>query len=62
MIGDSTGPMRRPLMDKHHLALPDQPPGVGPYGAQLRPCMACAAHVFGPAGEEVVRVKIADGR
>jgi hydrogenase large subunit len=45
-------------MDRHRLAVPAQPLEILRTIHSFDPCMACAAHVFGPAGEEVVRVTI----
>jgi hydrogenase large subunit len=52
------GPYEAALLDGHRLAVPDEPLEVLRTIHSFDPCMACAAHVFGPAGEEVVRVKI----
>jgi hydrogenase large subunit len=52
------GPYEAALLYGHHLAVPDEPLEVLRTIHSFDPCMACAAHVFGPAGEEVVRVKI----
>jgi hydrogenase large subunit len=52
------GPYEAALMDRHHLAIPDQPLELIRTVHSFDPCMACAAHVFGPAGEELIRVKI----
>jgi hydrogenase large subunit len=52
------GPYEAALMLGHHLAIPDQPLEVLRTIHSFDPCMACAAHVFGPAGEQIVKVKI----
>jgi hydrogenase large subunit len=52
------GPYEAALMVGHHLAIPDQPLEVLRTIHSFDPCMACAAHVFGPGGEQVVQVKI----
>jgi len=52
------GPYEAALMDRHRLAVPAQPLEILRTIHSFDPCMACAAHVFGPAGEEVVRVTI----
>jgi hydrogenase large subunit len=52
------GPYEAALMDRHRLAIPDQPLELLRTIHSFDPCMACAAHVFGPEGEQVVRVKI----
>jgi len=52
------GPYEAALLQNHRLAIPDQPLEVLRTIHSFDPCMACAAHVLGPAGEEVVRVKI----
>jgi hydrogenase large subunit len=52
------GPYEAALMDRHHLAIPDQPLELVRTVHSFDPCMACAAHVFGPEGEPVVQVKI----
>jgi hydrogenase large subunit len=52
------GPYEAALMDRHHLAIPDQPLELVRTIHSFDPCMACAAHVFGAAGEEVVQVTI----
>jgi len=52
------GPYEAALMIGHHLAIPAQPLEVLRTIHSFDPCMACAAHVFGPAREEVVKVKI----
>jgi len=52
------GPYEAALLDRHQLAIPDQPLEVLRTIHSFDPCMACAAHVFGPEREEVVRVKI----
>jgi len=52
------GPYEAALMRGHHLAIPDQPLEVLRTIHSFDPCMACAAHVFGPAREDIVSVKI----
>jgi len=52
------GPYEAALMTGHHLAIPDQPLEVLRTIHSFDPCMACAAHVFGPARENIVTVKI----
>ncbi len=52
------GPYEAALMDRHCLAVPDQPLEILRTIHSFDPCMACAAHVFGPDGEDVVRVKV----
>jgi len=52
------GPYEAALMTGHHLARPDQPLEVLRTIHSFDPCMACAAHVFGPAREDIVTVKI----
>jgi hydrogenase large subunit len=52
------GPYEAALMDGHHLAIPDQPLELVRTIHSFDPCMACAAHVFGAAGEKIVQVKI----
>jgi len=52
------GPYEAALMTGHHLAIPAQPLEVLRTIHSFDPCMACAAHVFGPAREEVVKVRI----
>jgi len=52
------GPYEAALLDAHRLAIPNQPLEVLRTIHSFDPCMACAAHVFGPAGEHVVHVKI----
>jgi len=52
------GPYEAALMMGHHLAIPAQPLEVLRTIHSFDPCMACAAHVFGPAREEVVKVRI----
>ena len=52
------GPYEAALMRGHHLAIPDQPLEVLRTIHSFDPCMACAAHVFGPSREELVRVTI----
>jgi hydrogenase large subunit len=52
------GPYEAALMDRHRLAVPDQPLEILRTIHSFDPCMACAAHVFGPAGKEVVRVTV----
>jgi hydrogenase large subunit len=52
------GPYEAALLDRHHLAIPDQPLEVLRTIHSFDPCMACAAHVLGPTRQEVVRVAI----
>ena len=52
------GPYEAALLDKHRLARPNQPLEVLRTIHSFDPCMACAAHVFGPSREELVRVTI----
>ena len=52
------GPYEAALMDGHRLAIADQPLELVRTIHSFDPCMACAAHVFGESGEEVVQVKI----
>jgi hydrogenase large subunit len=52
------GPYEAALMTGHHLAIPDQPLEVLRTIHSFDPCMACAAHVFGPDKEDIVKVKI----
>jgi hydrogenase large subunit len=53
------GPYEAALMDgRHKLALADQPLEVLRTIHSFDPCMACAAHVFDPAGVEVGQVTI----
>jgi hydrogenase large subunit len=52
------GPYEAALLDHHHLARVDQPLELLRTIHSFDPCMACAAHVFGPAGDEVVKVTI----
>jgi hydrogenase large subunit len=52
------GPYEAALMTGHHLAIPDQPLEVLRTIHSFDPCMACAAHVFGPKREDIVKVKI----
>jgi hydrogenase large subunit len=52
------GPYEAALMTGHRLAIPDQPLEVLRTIHSFDPCMACAAHVFGPEGGEIVKVKI----
>jgi hydrogenase large subunit len=52
------GPYEAALLDAHRLAIPNQPLEVLRTIHSFDPCMACAAHVFGSAREEIVRVTI----
>jgi hydrogenase large subunit len=52
------GPYEAALLGGHRLAIADQPLEVLRTIHSFDPCMACAAHVFGPAGAPVVQVKI----
>jgi hydrogenase large subunit len=52
------GPYEAALLDKHRLLIPGQPLEVLRTIHSFDPCMACAAHVFGPAHQEVVRARI----
>jgi hydrogenase large subunit len=52
------GPYEAALLDGHHLVIPDQPLEVLRTIHSFDPCMACAAHVFGPDRQPVVHVKI----
>lgn len=52
------GPYEAALMDRHALALPDEPLEVLRTVHSFDPCMGCAAHVLGPDGGEIVRVKV----
>jgi hydrogenase large subunit len=52
------GPYEAALLNGHRLVIPDQPLEVVRTIHSFDPCMACAAHVFGPAREPVVQVKI----
>jgi hydrogenase large subunit len=52
------GPYEAALMTGHHLAIPDQPLEVLRTIHSFDPCMACAAHVFGPEREDIVKVTI----
>jgi hydrogenase large subunit len=52
------GPYEASLMTGHRLAIPEQPLEVLRTIHSFDPCMACAAHVFGPAREDIVTVKI----
>jgi hydrogenase large subunit len=52
------GPYEAALLDGLTLAIPDQPLEVLRTIHSFDPCMACAAHVFGPAREPVVKVTI----
>ncbi|MBT9386262.1 nickel-dependent hydrogenase large subunit [Pseudooceanicola sp. CBS1P-1] len=53
------GPYEAALLDDHTLAIPDQPLELLRTIHSFDPCMACAAHVLGGGGEEIVSVKIA---
>jgi hydrogenase large subunit len=52
------GPYEAALMTGHQLAIPDQPLEVLRTIHSFDPCMSCAAHVFGPGREDIVKVKI----
>jgi hydrogenase large subunit len=52
------GPYEAALLAGHHLAIPDQPLEVLRTIHSFDPCMACAAHVFGPDRAPVVQVRI----
>jgi hydrogenase large subunit len=52
------GPYEAALLAGHTLVNPDQPLEVLRTIHSFDPCMSCAAHVFGPAGEDLVTVKI----
>jgi hydrogenase large subunit len=52
------GPYEAALLDHHWLAIPDEPLEVLRTIHSFDPCMACAAHVFGPEREEIVKVKV----
>ena len=52
------GPYEAALLAGHRLAIPDQPLEVLRTIHSFDPCMSCAAHVFGPAGADVVTVKL----
>jgi len=52
------GPYEAALLDRLTLAIPDQPLEVLRTIHSFDPCMACAAHVFGPMRDEIVKVKI----
>jgi hydrogenase large subunit len=52
------GPYEAALLDRHRLAVPAQPLELLRTIHSFDPCMACAAHVFGPDQQEVVRVRI----
>jgi hydrogenase large subunit len=58
MDGQQHGPYEAALLDGHRLVIPDQPLEVLRTIHSFDPCMACAAHVFGPAGQNVAQVKI----
>jgi hydrogenase large subunit len=51
-------PYKAALLDHHWLAIPDEPLEVLRTIHSFDPCMACAAHVFGPEREEIVKVKV----
>jgi hydrogenase large subunit len=52
------GPYEAALMDRHTLAVPGEPLEVLRTIHSFDPCMGCAAHVLGPDGGEIVRVKV----
>jgi len=52
------GPYEAALMSGHRLAIPSQPLEILRTIHSFDPCMACAAHVFGPENGEIVKVKI----
>ncbi len=52
------GPYEAALMDRHTLAIPDQPLEIQRTIHSFDPCIACAVHVTNPAGEELVRIKV----
>jgi len=52
------GPYEAALMNGHQLTIPEQPLEVLRTIHSFDPCMACAAHVFGPGREDIVKVKI----
>ncbi|MGO9986420.1 MAG: nickel-dependent hydrogenase large subunit [Rhodomicrobium sp.] len=52
------GPYEAALLDRHTLAQPDKPLEILRTIHSFDPCLACAAHVLGPARHEIVRVKI----
>lgn len=52
------GPYEAALLDNHRLATPDEPLELLRTIHSFDPCMACAAHVFGPEREEIVKVKV----
>jgi hydrogenase large subunit len=57
-VAGKHGPYEAALMTGHSLVIPDQPLEVLRTIHSFDPCMACAAHVFGPAREDIVTVKI----
>ena len=52
------GPYEAALMDRHTLAVPDQPLEILRTIHSFDPCIACAVHVTDPAGEELVQIKV----
>lgn len=52
------GPYEAALMDRHTLAVPDQPLEILRTIHSFDPCIACAVHVTDPAGEELVKIKV----
>jgi len=52
------GPYEAALMDRHSLAVPDQPLEIQRTIHSFDPCIACAVHVVDPKGEELVRIKV----
>lgn len=46
------------LMDRHQLAVPDQPLEIQRTIHSFDPCIACAVHVTDPAGEDLVQIKV----
>jgi hydrogenase large subunit len=52
------GPYEAALMDNHQLAVADQPLEILRTIHSFDPCIACAVHMIGPDGEELVKVKV----
>ena len=52
------GPYEAALMDRHTLAVPDQPLEILRTIHSFDPCIACAVHVTDPKGEELVQIKV----
>jgi hydrogenase large subunit len=52
------GPYEAALMDNHQLAVADQPLEILRTIHSFDPCIACAVHMIGPDGKELVKVKV----